>query len=118
MTIPPNAQKIGGLQFIYDLKSWPDYASLQTEGPASDGAAVVRLLQDHHLSFPHQTVRVRMFHLPSPERRAELMIIQGEALAPNSGIPVRQGGVELDQESPESAQIFLKHGREGLIVRK
>jgi hypothetical protein len=36
--------EIGGLQFIYDVKSWPDYAVLQVEDPLSDGAAIERLL--------------------------------------------------------------------------
>lgn len=114
---PTRSVKMGKIEFIYDVKSWPDYAAMQAEDPASDGAAIGRLLAMRHLSFPRKTVRVRMFHLPSTDRRAELMIIYGEALPQDATIPVRQGGVELDTESPGSAQTFLQHARQGLIVR-
>jgi hypothetical protein len=70
---PDRTTEIGGLRFIYDVKSWPDYAA-QAEDPASDGAAIERLLGMHGLSFPKEAVRVRMFHLPSPDHRTELMI--------------------------------------------
>ena len=38
---------LGGLTFIYDVKSFPDYAAMQAEDPRSDGAAMVRLLAQH-----------------------------------------------------------------------
>lgn len=110
-------RQMAGLLFIYDVKSWPDYAAMQAEDSALDGAAIVHLLAKHRLSFPRDTVRVRMFCLPSPDRRAELMIIYGEALPQDTAIPVREGGVELDTESPASAKIFLEHARQGLVVR-
>jgi hypothetical protein len=109
---------IGGLQFIYDVKSWPDYAAMENEDPASDGAAVQRMLAQHNLAFPKKAARVRMFHLPTPDRRAELMIIYGEALPEESTVPVRKGGVELDKESPDSARMFLEDARRGLTIRK
>lgn len=115
---PDRTTEIGGLRFIYDVKSWPDYKALQAEDPASDGGAIERLLAKHGLSFPKKTVRVRMFHLPTSDRRTELMIIYGEALPEHSEIPVRKGGVELDKESPESAQMFLEHARGDLIIRR
>ena len=69
---PEHTTKIGRLGFIYDVKSWPDYARMQSEDPQSDGAAVERLLAEHNLRFPKQAMRVRMFHLPTPDRRSEL----------------------------------------------
>lgn len=108
---------IGGLSFVYDIKSWPDYAANEVEDPASDSAAVARLLAQHSLAFPKRTARVRMFHLPTPDRRSELMIIYGEALPDNSTVPVREGGVVLDKESPASAQMFLEHARKDLTIR-
>ena len=114
---PKRTMEMGHIVFAYDVKSWPDYEAMQAEDPASDGAAIQRLLAIRHLSFPHKTVRVRMFHLPSADRRAELMIIYGEALPRDAAIPVRQGGVELDTEAPGSAQTFLQHARQGLVVR-
>lgn len=108
----------GGLQFVYDVKSWPDYAALQADDPASDGAAIGRLLAQHNLSFPKRAVRVRMFHLPTPDRRTELMIIYGEALPEGSPVPVGKDGTELDKESPSSAQMFLKNARSDLTIQK
>ncbi len=109
---------IGGLQLIYDVKSWPDYAAMENEDPASDGAAVQEMLAQHNLAFPKKAARVRMFHLPTPDRRAELMIIYGEALPEGSTVPVRKGGVELDKESPDAARMFLEDARRGLTIRK
>ena len=109
--------QIGELKFTYDVKSWPDFAAVLTEDPASDGAAIERLLTERHLSFPHKAVMVRMFHLPSADHRTELMIVYGEALPKDSAVPVRKGGVPLDTESPGLAEMFLKHAREGLVVQ-
>jgi hypothetical protein len=86
-------------------------------GWANSGGTAATLAK-HGLSFPKKTVRVRMFHLPTSDRRTELMIIYGEALPEHSEIPVRKGGVELDKESPESAQMFLEHARGDLIIRR
>jgi hypothetical protein len=110
-------KQIGDLQFNCDVKSWPDLAAVVMEDPASDGAAMERLLAKQHLSFPHKTVLVRMFHLPSADHRTELMIIYGEALPQHTAVPVRKGGVQLDMESPGSAQVFLEHARQGLVVQ-
>jgi hypothetical protein len=115
---PDRTTDIGGLQFIYDAKSWPDYGALQIEDPASDGAAVAHLLSQHGLAFPKRAVRVRMFHLPTPDRRTELMIIYGEALPEGSQAPVRKEGVPLDTESPDSAGTFLNNAREDLHIVK
>jgi len=115
---PDRTTDIGGLQFIYDTESWPDYASLQIEDPASDGAAIARLLSQHGLAFPKKAVRIRMFHLPTPDRRTELMIIYGEALPEGSKVPVRKEGVALDTESPDSAKTFLDNARKDLSVVK
>lgn len=109
--------QIGDLQFIYNVGSWPDHAASVAGDPASDGAAIERLLAKRHLSFPQKTVHVRMFHLPSADHRTELMIIYGEALPQNTAVPVRKGGVQLDMDSPSSAQMFLEHARQGLIVQ-
>jgi hypothetical protein len=115
----PGKTDIGGLNFVYDTKSWPDYAAKTIENPASDDAAISRLLAAHKLVFPQRAARVRMFHLPTPDRRSELMIIYGEALPEDSDVPVRAGGVVLDQEFPAAAHMLLEHARRDLtIVRK
>lgn len=115
---PERTTDIGGLRFIYDVKTWPDYAANQAEEPDSDGAAIARLLDEHNLVFPKKTVRVRMFHLPTMDRRTELMIIYGEALPDDSQVPVREDGVSLDKEAPDSAHLFLEHARRDLGIVK
>jgi hypothetical protein len=109
---------IGGLQFIYDVASFSDYASVGSDDPASDGAAMSRLLKEHNLAFPKKAVRVRMFHLPSPDRRSELMIIYGEDLAHDSKIPATEDGVHLDDAAPAAAKEILAHAKQGLSIRK
>jgi hypothetical protein len=111
-----NTTQIADLHFVYNVGSWPDYPAEIAGNPASDGAAVERLLEKRHLSFPHRAAHVRMFHLPSADHRSELMIIYGEALPQNSAIPVRKEGVDLDTESPDSAQVLLEHARQGLVI--
>ena len=113
---PDRTTDIGGLRFIYDVKSWPDYAANQAEDPASDGAAMARLLDEHNLVFPKKTVRVRMFYLPTRDRRTELMIIYGEALPDDSRVPLREDGVPLDKEAPDQAHLFLEHARRDLGI--
>jgi hypothetical protein len=58
----------------------------------------------------------RMFHSPSADHRSELMIIYGEALPQNSAIPIGKEGIDLDKESPDSAQVLLEHARQGLVI--
>jgi hypothetical protein len=111
-----DATQIGGLQFVYNVGSFFDYAAANAGDPASDGAAIERLLEKRHLSLPHRAAHVRMFHSPSADHRSELMIIYGEALPQNSVIPVRKGGVNLSTESPDSAQLLLEHARQGLVI--
>jgi hypothetical protein len=116
---PDRTTDIGSLRFIYDVKSWPDYASNQMEDPDSDGAAIARLLDEHNLAFPKKVVRVRMFYLPTFDRRTELMIIYGEALPDDSKVPMADGGVPLDKDASDSAHLFLEHARRDLgIVKK
>jgi len=109
---------IGGLPFIYDVKSFPDYAAMQAEDPRSDGAALARLLAQHSLAFPKRAARVRMFYLPTPDHRTELMIIYGEAVPKDSKIPVRAESVRLDSTFPEAVSILLDHARQGLSIHK
>jgi hypothetical protein len=115
---PDRTTDIGGLQFIYDVKSFSDYSTVGADDPASDGAAISHLLAQHNLAFPRKAARVRMFHLPTPDRRTELMIIYGEALPPDSKIPATEDGVHLDDASPAAAKEILDHARQGLSIRK
>jgi hypothetical protein len=118
---PERTVDIGGLPFIYDVKSFLDYADMQSEDPRSDGAAMSRLLAQHHIAFPKKAARVRMFYLPTPDHRTELMIIYGEALPEDSKIPVkpaRDEGVRLDDAAPEAEKDILDRALRGLALRK
>jgi hypothetical protein len=114
---PDRTTDLGGLPFIYDVKAFANYAGIQTD-PGSDGAAMSALLAQHNLAFPRKAARVRMFYLPTPDRRTELMIIYGEALSQDSRVPVSDDGVRLDEASPESAKLLLEHARAGLTIQK
>jgi hypothetical protein len=70
----------GGLTFIYDVKIFSNYAALETADSRSDRAAISKLLAHRNLVLPKTAVRVRLFYLPTPDRRTELMIIYGEPL--------------------------------------
>ena len=109
---------IGGLNFVYDVKGWPDYATIQTEDPNSDGAAITRLLAKSNLKFPTRAARVRMFHLPTPDRRTELMIIYGEALRENASVRLRKEGVDLTKEDPAFAQKLLADLKDQLTIKR
>lgn len=109
--------QIGNLPVNYDVKSLHDLGALMLEDKGSDGAAMVELLAKRHISLPHNTAMVRMFHVPSADRRTELMIIYGEALPQNFAVPVEKRGDSLDKESSSSAQMFLQHARQELVVQ-
>ena len=115
---PERTTDIGGLQFIYDCKSNPDYAAATVKDPRSDDAAIARLFAQQNLAFPKRAARVRMFHLPTPDRRTELMIIYGEAVPDGSPIPIRAEALPLDNAFPEAAKTLLDHVRTGLTIRK
>jgi hypothetical protein len=115
---PDRTTDAGGLTFIYDVKSFTNYGGMQGDDPASDGAAMKRLLAAHGLDFPTATARVRMFHLPTPDRRTELMIIYGEALAKDSAVPSAADGIQLDTAAPDKAKAVLGRALAGFTVQK
>jgi hypothetical protein len=75
----------------------------RNEDPNSDSAAITRLLAKSSLKLPSRAARVRMFHLPTPDHRTELMIIYGEALPEDSKVPLRKEGTDVTQEAPTLA---------------
>jgi len=114
----PGNTDIGGLSFNYDAKAFLGYDAEQLSDPKSDGAALAALMAQHHLAFPKNAARVRMFHLPTPDHRTELMIIYGETLPADSKIPASKDGTLLSDASPESANLLLAHAKQNLTIRK
>jgi len=108
---------IGGLEFVYDVKGSPDFASDLKADPASDGAAISRLAERSNMKFPRRAARIRMFHLPTPDRRSELMIIYGEALPEDPAVPLRKEGVDLMKDSPAYALRLLEDLKSQLTIR-
>jgi hypothetical protein len=72
---------IGGLEFICDTQAYADYAELNRD-PESDGDYAQSLLERHGYKFPKAAGRLRAIHLPTPDRRSELMIIYAETQEP------------------------------------
>ena len=114
---PVRTVGLGGLPFIYDTKAFTDYRVTTTD-TGSDGAAIARLLAMHRLSVPVRAARVRMFYLPTPDRRTELMIIYGEALREGSATPTSADGTKLDSAYARDARIFVDHVRRDLTLRR
>jgi hypothetical protein len=79
----------GGLEFICDTRAYADYDAVNQD-PESDGAYARRLLQEHGYELPAAAVRVRAIHLPTPDRRSELMIIHAEAQGTGDGAEALQ----------------------------
>jgi hypothetical protein len=113
---PVRTTEFGGLQFIHDATAYPDY-HITLVAPGSDGAAIAALAAGRSLTFPTRTIRVRMFHLPTADRRNELMIIYGEALADTAGIPLTLPRISLDSAYPAAARAILAHAHDALTIR-
>jgi hypothetical protein len=114
---PDRVTDIGGVPFIYDVKSFSDYEGGKLD-PASDSAGMQALLARNHLAFPKNAACARMFYLPTPDKRTELMIIYGEEIAKDSKIPFNDDGVPLDTNSPVAAKMVLAHVKAGLTIKK
>jgi hypothetical protein len=108
---------LGKLQFNYDVKNFTDLAAVLAKDKGSDGAAMVRFLSQNHLSMSHKTTIVRMYHLPSADRRSELVIIYGEALPINTSFSPGEDIVQLDKVSPKSAEMVFTRARRGLAIQ-
>jgi len=79
----PEKVSLGPIEFTADLQIVPDLFT-QRRDPASDGFAAQRLLRSKGYSLNGTFAVARMFHLPSPDHRKELMILYGERLSPGT----------------------------------
>jgi hypothetical protein len=75
------------------------------------------LLAKENLKFPKRAARVRMFHLPTPDRRTELMIIYGEALPEGSSLPTGAEWVDLMKDDPAFARKLLDDLKAQLTIQ-
>jgi len=114
---PERTTQVGDFQFIYDTAAFNDYSAVNGN-PESDGARAVAMLAKNGLSFPKRLARIRMFYLPNPDRRSELMIIYGEALAADAKVVMSDDGSLLDEQSPEVAKMIRMHAADGVKITK
>jgi hypothetical protein len=114
---PTHTTDIGGTQFIYDTRAYADYSGLN-RNPESDGAYAQGLLEKHGYKFPKSTIRTRMIYLPSPDKRSELMIIYAESVDANDLPPDAEGGVQVDEQTPQLAKKILHNALSGMKVRR
>jgi hypothetical protein len=105
-------REIGGLQFLYDTRLYTDYAALQPDA-SSDSASVRRLLATHGYTLPSAAMRARLIHLPTPDRRAELMIIYVEQVDPRR-LPPGIRNETVGDEFPAWSTAAVTAAAEGL----
>jgi hypothetical protein len=113
---PTRVTDIGGLEFIYDTRAYSDYSALNRRAD-SDGAYGQRLLEKHGYKFPKAAVRIRMVHLPAPDKRSELMIIYVESRDTKELLKGAEDGVLLDEHAPKAAKKILQNAVSGMQVR-
>jgi hypothetical protein len=105
--------KFGPFEFLADTRPFgtPD-------NPDSDGGHVKRLLDTKGLEWPRNAVRVRLIHLPNPDRRNELMIIYVEDGKVAQVPPEDLVHFESNQRWPKIEEQLLGHAQRLMTARK
>ncbi|MBW8741447.1 MAG: hypothetical protein ACJ747_04905 [Gaiellaceae bacterium] len=103
---------VAGLEFIHDTRSYSDFARRNSE-PGSDGAYARKLLAAHGYGLPGAAMRTRLIHLPTSDRRSELMIIYLRAVE----TPLANDGALVNDAAPE-ARCMLREALEGMSVTR
>lgn len=107
---PTHTVDIGGLEFIHDTRAYAVFAHANRE-PESDGAHARKLLAGAGLELPAAAMRTRLIHLPTADRRSELMIIYARAAEVGAD-------ADVDEESPEAARVMLAEALGGIRVMR
>ena len=107
-------EDIGGLDFICDVRAYAGYDVLNRD-PESDGAYAQRLLEQHGYEFPQAAARLRAIHLPTPDRRSELMIIHALGL---DGADLPEEGLLLEEDSDLAQKTFYSAVNGMTITRR
>jgi hypothetical protein len=114
---PVRTTQFGDFRFVYDTSAFNDYSAVN-RNPESDGGKALAMLAKNGLSLPKRLARIRMFYLPNPDRRSELMIIYGEALASDAKVELSDDGTALDEQLPEVAKMIRTHAIDGVKITK
>lgn len=114
-TSPTRAQ-LGDLEFIVDGFVMVTPPTQLRAG--SDREHVLQLLAAKGFTLPPGMMARRMVHLPTPDRRKELMIIYAEGLAPTgySALDLTRGG-KAEGEVARLGAEALRHATERITAR-
>ena len=112
----PVHASIGGRDFIVDGWFYP--ANLPYNRPDSDREHAMRLLQSKGYTLPKELATRRMVHLPTKDKRSELMIIYAEdmALSGYSLADLDRGGKAL-AEQPRLEKELLQRALDRISAR-
>ena len=114
----PVRADIGGREFIVDGWFRPTGPGSGTGRPGSDREHVLKLLAAKGYALPNEMMMRRMVHLPTPDRRKELMIIYAEDLAP-TGLTVADlnPGGKAESERPRLEKELLQRALDRIKAR-
>jgi hypothetical protein len=112
----PTRVSIGGREFIVDGWFFPTNAPYRR--PDSDREHVMNLLKAKGYTLPVEMMTRRMVHLPTADKRKELMIIYAEDLAP-TGLAVAdlKKGAKAEAEWSRLEKEILQRATERIAAR-
>jgi hypothetical protein len=89
---------LGGLDFFLD--TWANRETENKWREGSDRERIEKMIRAKH-AMPSQMVYARLVHLPTPDKRKELMIIYGERLSDDvNALDVDENPAKKDQWAP------------------
>ena len=112
----PTRANIGGREFIVDGFFYPTNAPYRR--PDSDREHVMNLLKAKGYTLPAEMMTRRMVHLPTPDKRKELMIIYAEDLAPTGYTVADLGkGGKAEKEWPRLEKEMLQRATDRISAK-
>jgi hypothetical protein len=106
----PTRASLGDLEFIVDGFVLANPPRQLREG--SDRERVLQLLAAKGYTLPPRMMARRMVHLPTPDRRKELMIIFAEEIS-----PTRPAAADAEAEATSLGALALQHATERIRAR-
>ena len=111
----PRHVELGGLNFFLDTWARREDGKSRT---GSDREHIEKMIRDHGFKMPAQMTYARLVHLPTPDKRKELMIIYGETL------PDSVNALDVDENPAKRAQwqqidkALVEHAKQRLTLTK